>query len=77
MNRTVSVTKYCLSAAAAGACAAAIALWPPEERWLQRLPAATQTTYLDCARVLAEQLEPDLVALCSVLAAHVVPEAAT
>lgn len=69
MNRTASVAKYCLFAAAAGACAVAMALRPPEQE-IPRMVAATQgTAYLDCAVVQRDRVpEPDLEAPCSMVA---------
>jgi hypothetical protein len=68
MNSTVSFAKYCLFAAAAGACATAIAVWAPEQGIPEVFPSGNTTGYLDCARVLSERLDPDLVALCSMQA---------
>lgn len=69
MKNTVSFAKYCLIAASAGACAAAIALRPPEQEILKMAPAVQRTAYLDCAVVQRDRMvEPDLVAPCTMLA---------
>ena len=69
MTRTPSFIKYCLIAAAAGACAVAIALRPPEQEILKMLPAAPEVASLDCAVVQRDRMsEPDLEAPCSMIA---------
>lgn len=69
MKNTVSFAKYCLFAAAAGACAAAMVLRPPEEEILKTLPALQRTAYLDCGVVQRDRLvDPDLEAPCTMLA---------
>lgn len=66
---TVSFAKYFVFAAAAGACAVAIALRPPEQEILKMVPAVQRTVYLDCAVVQRDRMvEPDLVAPCTMLA---------
>lgn len=69
MARTLSFAKYCLIAAAAGACAAAIALRPPGHQVAGMVPTGQPVAYLDCAVVQRDRVpDPDLVAPCSMLA---------
>ena len=69
MNRTASFATYCLFTAAAGACAVAMALRPPEQQIVRMVAATPGTAYLDCAVVQRDRVpEPDLVAPCSMLA---------
>lgn len=69
MKSTLSFAKYCLIAFASGACAAAIALRPPEQEILKMVPELQRTAYLDCAVVQRDRMvDPDLVAPCTMLA---------
>ena len=69
MNRTLLVARYCMCAAAAGACAAAISLRPPAQDIPRTVTATPGTAYLDCAVVQRDRVpEPDLLPPCSMLA---------
>lgn len=69
MKKSMSLAAHCLFAAAAVACALAIALHAPGPEVPGTAPSAPDTGYLDCARVLSTRaVEPDLVALCSMVA---------
>jgi hypothetical protein len=68
MNGMGPLTRYCGSLVAAVACAAVLALRPPQQQEMTGHPAPA-AGYLDCARITSESLrEPDLVTLCSVVA---------
>lgn len=70
MNSITSIVRYCGCLAAAGACAAVLALRPPQQQETTDAGAAPlEAAYLDCARIASQaQREPDLVTLCSVVA---------
>lgn len=70
MNSITSIVRYCGCLAAAGACAAVLALRPPQQQETTDAGRAPlETAYLDCARIASASLrEPDLVTLCSVVA---------
>ena len=71
MNSIGPVGRYCLCVSAALACTAAVAMCAPhEDAWDPGIPDV-QASYLDCARIATRKvLEPDLVTLCSVVAAR-------
>ena len=71
MNSIGPVGRYCLCVSAALACAAAVAMCVPHEDAWDPGIGVSPASYLDCARIAAGKvLEPDLVTLCSVVAAR-------
>ena len=73
MHRNLSIVKYCVLAAAAGACAAAIVLRPPEQEIEKLAPPGSPAAYLDCGRLPDQVPEPDLEAPCSLVAGDAAP----
>lgn len=70
MNNIIPAIRYCGTLVAAVACAAVLALRPPQQQeQADTRGTPLEAAYLDCARVAAASLrEPDLVTLCSVVA---------
>lgn len=69
MNSTRPLATYCVCVSAAVACAAAMAMRPPEKERSNVATGASGTAFLDCARIASERVqEPDLVTLCFTVA---------
>jgi hypothetical protein len=69
MNSTRPVARYCVCVSAAVACAAAMAMRPPEQEVSNLGSRESRAAYLDCARISSGRVvEPDLVTLCFVVA---------